>query len=408
MIPHGKITRVALTNYKSIAACDVPLGPLTILVGPNGAGKSNFIDALRFCRDALRTPLDQVFAKRNTNLHDLLHRSPANPDSLEMCFDFTLGDDETTGFYSFVIGRQSPRGFEVRREKCVIQALDGRARVLFDLESGMFSPTFSTPSLAPALHVPSPNRLYLVNAFDDRGSQAVYELLSAMEFYTPDTERMRFDLDTTGSADVLDEDGENIASVLDRLSRTQEDTKERIDQYLRAIIPGLKGVEARDFKSYKYLNFYQAVAGSTKPNEFLASSMSAGTLRALALLVALFQNAGSDSRISLIGIEEPEAGLHPAATSVLFDALREASESVQVLVTSHSSDLLDNKEVSSDVLRAVYWENGDTRIVPVDSASRSALHDRLYTAGELLRMGSLLPNPHQPSEDADREVPLSQ
>lgn len=364
------------------------IGPLTFLVGPNGAGKCTFIDALRFCRDALRTPLDQVFAKRNTNLHNLLHRSPANPDSLEMRFDFTLGDGETTGFYSFVIGQQSPRGFEVRREKCVIQALDGRTRVLFDLQS-------------------SSNRLYLVNAFDDRASQAVYELLSGMEFYTPDPEMMRLDLDTTGSADILDEDGENIATVLDRLSRTQRDTKDRIDEYLQAIVPGLQRVEAEEFRSYKLLNFYQAVAGSTKPNEFLASSMSDGTLRALALLVALFQNAGSDSRISLIGIEEPEAGLHPAATAVLLDALREASESVQVVVTSHSSDLLDNKEVPSDAIRAVDWENGETRIEPVDTATRSVLHDRLYTAGELLRMGGLHSRSRWPREEADSEVPLS-
>ena len=36
------ITRVRLKNYKSIAACDVELEPLTFLVGVNGAGKSNF------------------------------------------------------------------------------------------------------------------------------------------------------------------------------------------------------------------------------------------------------------------------------------------------------------------------------------------------------------------------------
>ncbi len=35
------ITRVRLRNYKSIAACDVQLEPLTLLVGPNGAGKSD-------------------------------------------------------------------------------------------------------------------------------------------------------------------------------------------------------------------------------------------------------------------------------------------------------------------------------------------------------------------------------
>jgi hypothetical protein len=49
------ITRVRLKNYKSIAWCNVRLGPLTVLVGPNGSGKSNFLDALAFLTRALAT-----------------------------------------------------------------------------------------------------------------------------------------------------------------------------------------------------------------------------------------------------------------------------------------------------------------------------------------------------------------
>src|SRR3954452_5536026 len=47
------LKRVKIRNYKSIANCDVELGPFTILVGRNGAGKSNFLDALRFVADSL-------------------------------------------------------------------------------------------------------------------------------------------------------------------------------------------------------------------------------------------------------------------------------------------------------------------------------------------------------------------
>jgi hypothetical protein len=176
MTTQSRITRVVLKNYKSIAACDVPLGPLTILVGPNGAGKSNFFDAIRFCRDALRTPLDQVFAKRNTNLHHLLHRSAANPESLGMRFDFAL-DGGQEGHYSFEIGPQSPRGFEVRQEACVIRGSDGQSRRSFDLRSGFF--VLSSDPMRP-LPAPSANRLYLVNASGLSEFQPVYELLSGI------------------------------------------------------------------------------------------------------------------------------------------------------------------------------------------------------------------------------------
>lgn len=57
MAPRFDITRVRLRNYQSIEACDVELGPLTLLVGPNGAGKSSFLNALRFVADAVSTEI---------------------------------------------------------------------------------------------------------------------------------------------------------------------------------------------------------------------------------------------------------------------------------------------------------------------------------------------------------------
>ena len=58
------IARVALRNYKSIAACDVALPPLTFLVGPNGSGKSDFLDALRFVAQALRFSPEHALRER--------------------------------------------------------------------------------------------------------------------------------------------------------------------------------------------------------------------------------------------------------------------------------------------------------------------------------------------------------
>ncbi|HWN40800.1 MAG TPA: AAA family ATPase [Thermoanaerobaculia bacterium] len=54
------LTTVILENYKSIGRCDVALGPLSFLVGANGSGKSNFLDALTFVADSLRSSLDHA------------------------------------------------------------------------------------------------------------------------------------------------------------------------------------------------------------------------------------------------------------------------------------------------------------------------------------------------------------
>src|SRR5436190_8214768 len=57
------LRRVRIRGYKSIAFCDVALGPLTILVGRNASGKSNFVDALAFLRDAFESGLDSAFQR---------------------------------------------------------------------------------------------------------------------------------------------------------------------------------------------------------------------------------------------------------------------------------------------------------------------------------------------------------
>ena len=96
--------------------------------------------------------------------------------------------------------------------------------------------------------------------------------------------------------------------------------------------------------------------------------MSDGTLRALVILVSLYQSSkGGAARVPLVGIEEPEIALHPAAAGLLLDSLREASRSTQVMVTSHSPDLLDDEKLDTGSILALYAEGGgSTHVAPLD------------------------------------------
>ncbi|MGH9581827.1 MAG: AAA family ATPase [Bryobacteraceae bacterium] len=208
-----------------------------------------------------------------------------------------------------------------------------------------------------------------------------------MEFYNPDPEVMKVNLDTSGPADILEPDGSNIASVFERIKIENPDTANRIVDYMTGIVPGLRNITATTVETYKLLKFEQGSPSGT--HSFLASSMSDGTLRALAILVALFQRSGDEPRPTVIAIEEPETGLHPAAAGILFDALREGATLGQIIVSSHSPDLLDSPEIPTESILAVDASSGETEIAPLDEVGRSALRDRLYTAGELLRMDQL-------------------
>jgi hypothetical protein len=85
--------------------------------------------------------------------------------------------------------------------------------------------------------------------------------------------------------------------------------------------------------------------------------------------------------------------LHPAASAILLAALREASAATQILVTSHSPDLLDDSAIPAEAILAVDNSEGVTQIAPMDEAGRSVLKDKLFTAGELLRQNQLAPDP---------------
>jgi predicted ATPase len=153
-------------------------------------------------------------------------------------------------------------------------------------------------------------------------------------------------------------------------------------------------VDAKPIGSKETLEFRQQMAGSKHPWRFLAANMSDGTLRAVGVLVALFQSSnGQRPRVPLVGIEEPEVALHPAAAGVLLDALIEASQSTQVLVTSHSPELLDDSRISGESILAVLAEEGITKVAPLDEVGLSVLRDRLCTPGELLRLNQISPDP---------------
>ena len=117
--------------------------------------------------------------------------------------------------------------------------------------------------------------------------------------------------------------------------------------------------------------------------------MSDGTLRAVGLLLAVFQRPTP----SLIAVEEPEATIHPGALGAVLDLLRLASHKAQVVVTTHSPEVLDAKWIREDHIRVVSWENGATRISGLSDASKQAIREHLMGAGELMRADALHPAP---------------
>ncbi len=378
------VTRIAIRNYKSIGKCDVKLGVLSMLVGRNGSGKSNFLDALRFVADALRGSLDHAIRDRG-GIEAVRRRSTGHPRNFFVRLELNLPKWQIAR-YGFEIASKPRGGFLVKRESLRVRAANGGILAEFRREGAVVI-SASIEKMPPVLA----DRLYLVNASGLPAFRGVYDGLISMAFCNLNPEAMK-ELQSPDAGELLHRDGGNISSVIARLSADSSVSIQRIKDYLGNIVEGITDVNRIALGPKETLEFRQKVVGSPHPWKFYAASMSDGTLRALGTLVAVTQLAEQKERVRLVGIEEPETALHPAAAGALMDALHEAATHTQVLLTSHSPDLLDHIDAKTDQLLAVKATEGNTEIAPIDDASSKALSDSLYTAGDLLRMDQLSPN----------------
>jgi predicted ATPase len=295
--------------------------------------------------------------------------------------EFNLSDMRI-GKYGFEIGAREKGGFSVRHERLEIFGPNYSKQAYYEVKDGHLSASEKTMPKAVQ------DRLYLVVASGIPAFREVYDSLSSMGFYNLNPEAMK-ELQPPDAGELLHRDGDNIASVIARLAGEAPPDKERVEQYLNRIVSGVQGVQRQTLGPRETLEFRQGVEGSKHPWHFPAASMSDGTLRALGILVAVSQLANLRDRVLLVGIEEPETALHPAASKALMDALEEAQNHTQIIITTHSADLLDKWQFDTNGLLMVQSKAGETKIAPIDKASRDAIRDHLYSAGEMLRMDQL-------------------
>jgi predicted ATPase len=398
------ISRVRLKNYKSIAECDVSLGPLTILVGPNGSGKSNFLDALAFMGRALATTPQEAVNERG-GIGEILRRVPEPADFFGISVDVmvpwgTRDDLLVPVHYGFEIGpplRRGVRPFEVTEETGDLHWAGRDFR--FHVTRG----SVRDESLARQPAAIESDRLYLQSAAVQMAFAPAFRYLSNMRFYNFELDVLR-QVGPALDGALLDERGGHLGDALGALAAVRPDTKERLDAYLRIVASGIEGIDRFSSGGYSTVVLRARAGTANGEVEFGSHAISDGTIRAAAVLVSLFQLATMDRRISLVAIEEPESALHPAAAGALFDALTEASEHVQVLATSQSADLLDRDDLDPSIIRPVQMRDGLTVIGEVDDASREIAEKKLYTLGELMRGNQLAPKPASPDASTPEEA----
>jgi predicted ATPase len=406
-LPQAKpsfLRRVRIRGYKSIGFGDVALEPLTILVGRNASGKSNFLDALAFLRDVAGKGVYEAVKLHGGRDAVLCQLTNAPLISLEIEAGYQAhGEAELWTGWLLVEIALPPKGQpRLVRERVRLESAKRVRWTGYSVEGGRV--TWDGDSLVhPVNEWLNPDKM-LLGMYGTTPFLELLERIESIETYNFNPETIRSP-QKPAPGGFLERDGSNLASVIETTREIEEWAVERAGRYLFAVTKSVEFAGVSRSSGYETLHFRVPVNSNrvTASLDLPAAGMSDGTLRAFAALMAAFQMALPQGSPSIVGIEEPESALHPAAMRALVDALDEATLRTQILLTTHSADMLDNPTIRPENVRVVQLVDGQTVIGPVDEASVEIIQRKLDTLGGLERQNQLEPD----LDDQERQRQLS-
>lgn len=302
------ISRVSIKNFKSLKDAVLYPGPLTTLIGPTGSGKSNVLDALRFVKDAFseldaeRDRAAQVEMALNARggFERVVSRGDADARmEFEIEFDVDLGYMRQTVEFSAEIARADGGGIEVSERVSPIW----HPEFISESESGWFE------------NLP-------LKAFT---AWRFYDFSPAL-MRKPAPIRREF---------VLNESGSNLSSVIHTLYATEHPSLPDLEESLKIMSPSVERLAAPMVEGDK---IRLAVEEKGLPHPVDARSLSDGTLRGLALAVAL----APMKQARLICVETPESDIHPNNREAVANMLEAASDyDAQAVIATQSTRLID-------------------------------------------------------------------
>jgi AAA15 family ATPase/GTPase len=414
-------------NYKNLHLDpSVNLNNLNIFIGSNGSGKSNFISCLKFLKDCLIaipdanrdvSSFEDAVAKiGGGRILDANVESPAKV-SIACCFsqinqtgnlqkdsailDFKLytdrekvrasiseeylygGEDlqETSTkppFYYYKLhNRELGQGVvsvykSSGQESTQFEPLDNIPTNSFGL---LTIPTLLQYNFLPPQITP----IYKIR-------RELIEFISKWQFYNANN--MNLSLIRTlepkiGGSDIyLSASGDNLPLVLYNLNQKSINFEDSINEAMKSILPKTRRLRA--LPSGRLSLTVEWYFEGIDDEAFYLNEMSDGTVRMLCWATILH----SPLLPSLIVIDEPELGLHVSWMPILAEWIKKAATRTQIIITTHSPDLLDHFTDRLENVLCFYPEN--RTYFSVKSLSKELLEPKLeegWQLGDLYRVG---------------------
>ena len=336
-----RVSRLEVTNFKSLVDFKMDLPKFSCLIGMNGSGKSTVLQFIDFLSQLVRGDMKGWLAERKWKSNDLKSKLTKRVN-IEFCVRFCDQTGEPAGRWEAVY---SPSKNQCTKERidlldfvlqttsgeieamCVTQSppkgwKDWKSQITFSYEGSILS------SLKEDLLPPS--------ILDCKKRLAE---IKSLDLLAPEHLRQR----TRESSGTLGLGGQNLASFLHEMS---DANRVKLVSLLKKAYPRLQGLAAKSLRSgWKQLEISESYQGQ-ESGFFPAMTTEArhindGLLRMIAILAEL----QSENRFLLF--DEIENGINPELVEFVINILVAARQ--QVLVTTHSPMILNYLE--DDVAR---------------------------------------------------------
>ncbi len=369
------ITRIKVSNYRSIGPNTViNLGRLTVFVGQNGSGKSNVVDLIRFISDIMRIGLEGALNKRH-GIKAVRRWSSGKP--LNVYIHIDINSKDISGFYEFEIASDRKHDYIIKDEKASITINGVQNSFIIRNQKWINGPEGLKPNTTPTSLV-----LPLISG--DKRFKPLVDFLKNMDVYNiyPDNLRKPQIYDPVKP---MEEHGYNWVSILK--DQPEESWKPELIAALGKLTSDIDDIEIKQLSGYLISKFKHGTSGkSRKAKWFESAQESDGTLRIAGILTAMLQQP----YLSVIGIEEPELTIHPGAIPLIIDFINQTKWNSQVLITTHSPELLDSIR-DGEVIRVVDRLDSITKVNPMAFDQLEAVKKGLLTLGEIHRSEGIKP-----------------
>lgn len=393
-----KILDLHIQGFRSLKEIFWKPGDLNLIIGPNGSGKSNLLKALEMLSISARGGLNKQVVREGgmeplvwdgsaSQIQIVLRTSPVDSygdsdrDSLK--YELTFSRLGTTSAYRIeheILGNFN--GYE-KGEKAspliILERTPANAVIFTDQQQELTALPGEFPQEETLLSLAgSP---FALNRLIPTYQQWLENWAIYHEFQTYREAPVRQPA-LSRNERMVAPDGSNLVQVLHTLYTSNRDFKRDVNLAMNAAFGD--DFEELTFPPDVDQRVQLKVAWKSLKRLQTTSDLSDGTLHFLYLIAIL----ANPTPPPLIAIDEPENGLHPSMLPIIAEYARDASKRSQVILTTHSAELLDTFNEFEPTVTVAKWAEGETQL-EVLSGERLRYWLQDYTLGKLYRSGEL-------------------